>query len=47
MVERLNGRALVPHENVFPDRRLRNRIIAGNAIAWIEMIALLIPLILL
>jgi hypothetical protein len=41
MAQRLNGRALVPHEKVLPDRRLRNRIIVGNAIAWIA-IALLI-----
>jgi hypothetical protein len=46
MAERLNSRALVRHDEVLPDRKLRNRIIIGNAIAWI-VIALLIRSILL
>lgn len=44
MAERLHSRALAPHENVLPDRRLRNRIIIGNVLAWMA-IALLIRLI--
>jgi hypothetical protein len=43
MAERLHSRALVPHDRLPPDRRLRNRIIIGNAIAWIA-IAILIRL---
>lgn len=44
MAERLHGRALVRHNGLLPDRRLRNRIIIGNAIAWVT-IAVLIRLI--
>ena len=43
MAERLHRRALVPHDRLPPDRRLRNRIIIGNAVAWI-VIAILIRL---
>ena len=42
--ERLHSRALVQHDRLLPDRRLRNRIIIGNAIAWVA-IAILIRLI--
>jgi hypothetical protein len=42
MAER--SRALVQHGRLLPDRRLRNRIIIGNAIAWVT-IAILIRLI--
>src|SRR5947199_375963 len=41
MAERLHSRALVPHERWRPDRRLRNRIIVGNAIAWIAIVILI------
>lgn len=44
MAERLQSRALVRHDRLLPDRRLRNRIIIGNAIAWVT-IAILIRLI--
>ena len=43
MAERLHSRALVPQDRSPPDRRLRNRIIIGNAVAWI-VIAILIRL---
>ncbi|NOJ42571.1 hypothetical protein [Bradyrhizobium australiense] len=45
MAERLESRALVPHDTLSPDRRLRNRIIIANAIAWIA-IGILIRLLL-
>ena len=44
MAERLHSRALVRHDRLLPDRRLRNRIIIGNAIVWVT-IAILIRLI--
>ena len=44
MAERLHSRALVRHDRLLPDRRLRNRIIIGNTIAW-AAIAVLIRLI--
>ena len=37
MAERLHSRALVQHDRLLPDRRLRNRIIIGNVIAWIAI----------
>jgi hypothetical protein len=43
MAERLHSRALVPRDRLRPDRRLRNRIIIGNAVAWV-VIAILIHL---
>ena len=43
MAERLHSRALVRYERL-PDRRLRNRLIIGNTIAW-AAIAVLIRLI--
>jgi hypothetical protein len=45
MAERLHSRALVRHGDPLPDRKLRNRIIIGNAIAWLA-IAVLIRLLL-
>ena len=41
MAERLHRRALVPHDRLLPDRRLRNRIIIGNAMAWVTIIILI------
>jgi len=43
IAERLHSRALVQHDRLLPDRRLRNRIIIGNVIAWVT-IAILIHL---
>ncbi|WOH67158.1 hypothetical protein [Bradyrhizobium sp. BWA-3-5] len=39
--ERLHSRALVQHGRLLPDRRLRNRIIIGNAIAWVTIAVLI------
>ena len=44
MAERLHSRALVQRDRLLPDRRLRNRIIIANVIAWVT-IALLIRVI--
>ena len=41
MAERLHSRALVQHDRLRPDRRLRNRIIIGNAMAWVAIIILI------
>jgi hypothetical protein len=41
MAERLDRRALVPHDRLLPDRRLRNRIIIGNVMAWVAIIILI------
>ena len=43
MAERLHSRALVPHGTLSPspDRRLRNRIIIANAVAWIAIVILI------
>ncbi|MEH2613632.1 hypothetical protein [Bradyrhizobium sp. AZCC 1693] len=41
MAERLHSRALVQHDRLLPDRCLRNRIIIGNAIAWIAIVILI------
>ena len=41
MAERLHRRALVPHDRLLPDRRLRNRIIIGNAMAWVAIVILI------
>jgi hypothetical protein len=43
MAERLHSRALVQHDRLSPDRRLRNRFLIGNAVAWVT-IAILIRL---
>ncbi|MBR1274369.1 hypothetical protein [Bradyrhizobium sp. AUGA SZCCT0283] len=40
MAERLHSRALVQYDRL-PDRRLRNRIIVGNAIAWVAIVILI------
>jgi hypothetical protein len=44
MAERLHSRGLVQHDRLLPDRKLRNRIIIGNTIAWVT-IAILVRLI--
>lgn len=41
MAQHLDSRALVPHDRSPRDRRLRNRIIVGNAIAWIAILILI------
>ena len=41
MAERLRSRALVPHDKLRPDRRLRNRIIIGNVMAWVAIVILI------
>lgn len=38
MAQHLDSRVLEQHVNQTPDRRLRNRIIVANAIAWIVII---------
>jgi hypothetical protein len=41
MAEHLDSRALEQHDRQPVDRRLRNRLIIGNAIAWIAIIILI------
>ena len=41
MAERLHSRALVTHDRLPRDRRLRNRIIVANAMAWVVIIILI------
>jgi hypothetical protein len=41
MAERLHSRALVQQGRSLPDRRLRNRIIIGNVIAWVAIVILI------
>jgi hypothetical protein len=41
MAERLHRRALVSYEKSPPDRRLRNRIIIGNVMAWVAIVILI------
>ena len=43
MADHVHSRALVRHDRLLPDRRLRNRIIIGNVVAWL-VIAILIGL---
>jgi hypothetical protein len=38
IAEHLHRQVLEPHVGQTPDRRLRNRIIIGNMIAWIAII---------
>jgi len=41
MADHVHSRALVQHDGLLPDRRLRNRIIIGNAMAWVTIIILI------
>jgi hypothetical protein len=41
MAERLHSRALAQHDRLLPDRKLRNRIIIGNVIAWVAIVILI------
>jgi hypothetical protein len=41
MADHVHSRALVQHDRLLPDRRLRNRIIIGNALAWVAIVILI------
>ena len=41
MADHVHSRPLVQHDRLLPDRRLRNRIILGNAMAWVTIIILI------
>ena len=41
MADHVHSRALVQHDRMLPDSRLRNRIIIGNAMAWVTIIILI------
>jgi hypothetical protein len=41
IAERADGRLLQPHQHDLFGRRLRNRIIFANAIAWIVIVVLI------
>jgi hypothetical protein len=41
MADQVHSRALVQHDRLLPDRRLRNRIIIGNEIAWVTIFILI------
>jgi hypothetical protein len=41
MADHVHSRALVQHDRVLPDRRLRNRIIIGNVLAWVTIVILI------
>jgi len=41
MADHVHSRALVQHDRLLPDRRLRNRIIIGNAMVWVTIIILI------
>jgi hypothetical protein len=41
MADHVHSRALVQHDGLLPDRRLRNRIIIGNVIAWVMIVVLI------
>ena len=41
MAERQHSRALVPHDGLPHDRRLRNRIIVANALVWVAIVILI------
>jgi hypothetical protein len=41
MADRLHSRAPVSYEKSLPDRRLRNRIIIGNVMAWVAIVILI------
>jgi len=41
MADHVHSRALVQHDRLLPDRRLRNRIIIGNALAWMAIVILI------
>ena len=41
MADHVHSRALMQHDRLLPDRRLRNRIILGNAIVWVTIVILI------
>jgi hypothetical protein len=41
MADHVHSRALVQHDGLLPDRRLRNRIIIGNVGAWLAIVILI------
>jgi hypothetical protein len=41
MADHVHSRALVQHDRLLQDRRLRNRIILGNAIVWVTIVILI------
>jgi hypothetical protein len=41
MADHVHSRALVRHDRLPPDRRLRNRIIIGNVVAWLAIVILI------
>ena len=41
MADHVHSPALVQHDKLLPGRRLRNRIILGNAIAWVTIVILI------
>jgi hypothetical protein len=41
MADHVHSRALMQHDRLLPDRRLRNRIILGNAIVWVTILILI------
>ena len=41
MTQHLKSRAPAPHDGWLPDRRLRNRIIIANTIAWVAIVFLI------
>jgi hypothetical protein len=41
MADHVHSRALVQRDRLLPDRRLRNRIIIGNAVAWVTIVILI------
>jgi hypothetical protein len=38
MADHVHSRALVQHDRLLPDRRLRNRIIIGNVMVWVAIV---------
>jgi hypothetical protein len=41
IAEHADGRLLQPHHHDWSGRRLRNRIILANAVAWIAIVVLI------
>ena len=41
MADHVHSRALMQHDRLLPNRRLRNRIILGNAIVWVTIVILI------
>ena len=41
MADHVHSHALVQHDRMLPDRRLRNRIILANALVWVAIVILI------